>query len=268
MDHLGRLGRGARGEVVALDQGGAQPAAGGVEGHAGPGDAAADDEDVEGLARRAARARRPGRSPPPCGPGGPSPGQPATAPAGPDPSARAVRRGFRQTIVNKQSLVITGARAQSRRADRAVPRQRPQGDGPAPVHLPGPPGRRDPPDGRVGLRGRPRRDGDDLAQDRLPDPERAGRAGRDRRPRPRHRHRPVRPQRRPVPPPPGLPVVRQGARPPRDFTGLHGARRRRPGLRGGRRRGRVPRAVRPSAGRPRAAEPTRTLADGQSPTTL
>ena len=46
---LGRLGRRARGEVVALDEGGAQAAGGGVEGHAGAGDAAADDEHVVGA---------------------------------------------------------------------------------------------------------------------------------------------------------------------------------------------------------------------------
>ena len=52
-----------------------------------------------------------------------------------------------------------------------------------------------------------RRDGDDLAQDRLPDPPRAGRAGRDRRPRPRDRHDPVRPQRGAAPPPSRVPVA-------------------------------------------------------------
>jgi hypothetical protein len=46
---LGRLGRRARGEVVALDEGGAQAAGGGVEGHTGAGDAAADDEHVVGA---------------------------------------------------------------------------------------------------------------------------------------------------------------------------------------------------------------------------
>ena len=51
VDQLGRLRRRPRGEIVALDQGGAQAAGGGVEGHARPGDAPADHEDVEGLAR-------------------------------------------------------------------------------------------------------------------------------------------------------------------------------------------------------------------------
>ena len=47
VDELGRLRRRARGEVVPLDERGAQPAGGGVERHAGAGDAAADDEHVE-----------------------------------------------------------------------------------------------------------------------------------------------------------------------------------------------------------------------------
>ena len=47
MDELRALRRRAAGEVVPLDQGGAQAAAGGVEGHPGPGDAAADDQHVE-----------------------------------------------------------------------------------------------------------------------------------------------------------------------------------------------------------------------------
>ena len=47
VDELGRLGRRARGEVVPLDQRGAQAAGRGVERHAGAGDAAADDEHVE-----------------------------------------------------------------------------------------------------------------------------------------------------------------------------------------------------------------------------
>jgi len=39
VDHLGGLGGRARCEVVALDEGGAQPSAGGIEGAAGAGDA-------------------------------------------------------------------------------------------------------------------------------------------------------------------------------------------------------------------------------------
>jgi hypothetical protein len=57
VDQLGGLGGGARGEVVALDQGGLQAPGGGVEGHAAPGDAAADDEDVEVALRQAVEAR-------------------------------------------------------------------------------------------------------------------------------------------------------------------------------------------------------------------
>ena len=53
VDHLGRLGGGARGEVVALDQGGPQAPAGGVEGHAGPGDPPADHQHVERLGGQA-----------------------------------------------------------------------------------------------------------------------------------------------------------------------------------------------------------------------
>ena len=47
VDQLGRRRRRARGEVVPLDQGRRQPPGGGVEGHAGAGDPAADDQDVE-----------------------------------------------------------------------------------------------------------------------------------------------------------------------------------------------------------------------------
>jgi hypothetical protein len=60
VDHLRALRRGARGEVVLLDERGAQAARGGVERHAHAGDATADDEDVEGLASR--RASMPARS--------------------------------------------------------------------------------------------------------------------------------------------------------------------------------------------------------------
>ena len=46
---LRALGAGAGREVVALDQRGAQAPAGGVERHAGAGDAATDDQDVEAF---------------------------------------------------------------------------------------------------------------------------------------------------------------------------------------------------------------------------
>ncbi len=49
VDELRRLRRRTRREVVTFDQCGLQPTAGGVERHAGPRDAAADDQDVEGL---------------------------------------------------------------------------------------------------------------------------------------------------------------------------------------------------------------------------
>ena len=56
VDQLGRLGRGARGEVVLLDQGGPEAPAGGIERHAGAGDPAADDQHVECSAASRARA--------------------------------------------------------------------------------------------------------------------------------------------------------------------------------------------------------------------
>ena len=77
VDELRALRRRAAGEVVPLDERGAQPAAGGIEGHPGAGDAAADHEHVERLGaqllqRRGAvertlrhqvnRSRRPRRS--------------------------------------------------------------------------------------------------------------------------------------------------------------------------------------------------------------
>ena len=49
VDELRGLRRRARGEVVALDERGAQPAGRGVEGDPRAGDAAADDEHVEVL---------------------------------------------------------------------------------------------------------------------------------------------------------------------------------------------------------------------------
>ena len=53
MDELGAAARGPAGEVVCLDQGGREAAAGGIEGDADTGDAAADDEHVEMLASQA-----------------------------------------------------------------------------------------------------------------------------------------------------------------------------------------------------------------------
>jgi len=49
VDELGRAGRRAGGEVAPLHQGRPQAPTGGVERHAGAGDAAPDDEQVEGL---------------------------------------------------------------------------------------------------------------------------------------------------------------------------------------------------------------------------
>ena len=49
VDQLGRLGGGARREVVLLHQGGAESSARGIQCHAGTGDASADDQHVEGL---------------------------------------------------------------------------------------------------------------------------------------------------------------------------------------------------------------------------
>ena len=60
VDELGALRRRAAGEVLGLDEGGAQAAGGGVEGDPDAGDAAADDEHVERLARQALEHRRPG----------------------------------------------------------------------------------------------------------------------------------------------------------------------------------------------------------------
>ena len=53
VDELRRLRRRARREVVALDERGAQTAAGGVERAADAGDAATDDDDVERFGREA-----------------------------------------------------------------------------------------------------------------------------------------------------------------------------------------------------------------------
>ena len=55
VDHLRGLRGRPRGEVALLDQGGPQAAAGGVEGHPGAGDAAADDQHVELLVGEAAQ---------------------------------------------------------------------------------------------------------------------------------------------------------------------------------------------------------------------
>ncbi len=56
---LGGLRRGAGGEVPLLDEGRPQPAGGGVEGDTGPGDATADDQDVEGLRRQSLEGHLP-----------------------------------------------------------------------------------------------------------------------------------------------------------------------------------------------------------------
>ncbi|MNN14559.1 hypothetical protein D3C81_1276310 [compost metagenome] len=55
--HLRRLGRGARGKVVLLDQRHTVAAQAGVQRRVGAGDPAADDEDVEGLAAQAVQLR-------------------------------------------------------------------------------------------------------------------------------------------------------------------------------------------------------------------
>jgi hypothetical protein len=224
---------------VPFHQGGAQSPGGGVEGDPGAGDASPDHEDVEGLRGQAAQGvgpversrhrrwrprsrRQPGGEPDRSA----ASGQPATG--CPEPVGWAGRpRGSSTTIVNKQSLVIRSAERHEipRGADAVVPGPRPEGDGPAAVHLPGPPGRRDPSDGRVGPRRGPGRGGDDLVEDRVPDPERVGRPGRDRRPRPGHRDDEVRSQRRAAAPSPRVPVVREGAGPPRR---LHRHQRARP----------------------------------------
>ncbi len=49
MDEAGGAAGGATGEVLALDEGDAQAAQGGIASGAGPGDAAADDDDIERL---------------------------------------------------------------------------------------------------------------------------------------------------------------------------------------------------------------------------
>ena len=51
VDQLGRHAAGAGGEVALVDEGDAQAAQGGVEGDAGAGDAAAEDEQVKGPVR-------------------------------------------------------------------------------------------------------------------------------------------------------------------------------------------------------------------------
>ena len=67
MDQLRALRRRARGEVVALDERGAQAPGGGVEGHAGAGDAAADHEHVERARRAELLAASPARRKPSSG---------------------------------------------------------------------------------------------------------------------------------------------------------------------------------------------------------
>src|SRR6185436_7571245 len=49
VDELRGAARGAGGEVGLLDEGDAVPARGGVQGHTGAGDPAADDDEVEAL---------------------------------------------------------------------------------------------------------------------------------------------------------------------------------------------------------------------------
>ena len=60
MDHLRGAARGADRVVAALEQGHRVAARGGVEGDAGAGDAAADDDDLEALRRRSPRSPRRG----------------------------------------------------------------------------------------------------------------------------------------------------------------------------------------------------------------
>ncbi len=55
VDQLRRFRRRTRGEILRLDQGGAQPPGRGVEGDPAPGDAASDDEHFEALAGQAVK---------------------------------------------------------------------------------------------------------------------------------------------------------------------------------------------------------------------
>ena len=57
MNELGRLGRRARGEVVALDERNLETTRRGIERDTGPGDATADDNEVEGLVAEAIEGR-------------------------------------------------------------------------------------------------------------------------------------------------------------------------------------------------------------------
>ena len=117
MDQLGRLGRGPRGEVVLLHQGGLEPPAGGVEGHPGTGDAPADDQHVEVLARPAGPGRRPvgtgrrGGSAAPARSGMAKAchtrAMPAAVRTGPDGRQAGVAAALSTTIVEEQSLVIS-----------------------------------------------------------------------------------------------------------------------------------------------------------------
>ena len=110
----------------------------------------------------------------------------------------------------------------------------------AAVHLPCPARRRDPSDGRSRSTPRPGATGDDLAQDRVPDPERAGRHGGDRRPRPGHGHDALRPQRRAPAPPPRVPLAAARCATSTSTSPTSPCPRCRRGLRGRRGRGRVP----------------------------
>ena len=197
-----------------VDQGGPQAPAGGVERHPGAGDAPADHQDVELLSAQAPqgalpvegsplgtgsggasgrRAWRRGRS----GPRAPSVIGPAChsrpGPRADGPRSRADGRHFDNRLSRNNRLVIWSAPCRSPdELTERVPAPGPQGHGPAPVHLPGP--RRATsthPTAEAVYDVGPGRDGDHLAQDRVPDPERAGRAGRDRRAGSRARARPV-----------------------------------------------------------------------------
>ena len=89
---LRALRRRAAGEVVALDQRGAQAAAGGVERHPGAGDPAADHEHVERLGAQLLQRSRRGRTNP-APSGQPQPQAPPQQP--PPPVGRAGRRPAR-----------------------------------------------------------------------------------------------------------------------------------------------------------------------------
>ncbi len=126
VDQLRRLGRGPRSEVVLLHQGGAEPSAGGVQGHAGPGDAPSDDQHVEGLGGQAVQGVRPlepagaegigtgsfghGQSLPQVGPGSARPAGAGSVPIRPRAPVRQRDPGrpdpVSTTIVEEQLLVL------------------------------------------------------------------------------------------------------------------------------------------------------------------